>query len=261
MPRDVLSLPVPPADRRIAYSGDSASQFIDFRFPRQTPAAGLAVYIHGGFWRSRMDLTHAGLLCAAITAAGFITANVEYRRAGEPGGGWSGTWQDILSAIAFASAGDNYGASDAFTAGHGPLVLGHSAGGHLALLAGARLPTRLSGVIALAPVVPLVSAWRRNLGDGAVADFLGGTPDELPDIYAQACPSRQPLALPSVIIHGTADDVVPIDLSREFVASHAAAGDRLRLIEISGGDHFDVIDTRSSAWPAVLDEVVKQAIS
>jgi len=63
----------------------------------------MIVMIHGGFWRSRYDLSHAGHFCAALTAAGFPTANIEYRRTGEPGGGWPGTFEDLRSAFRYVS--------------------------------------------------------------------------------------------------------------------------------------------------------------
>ena len=60
-----------------------------------------------------------------------------------------------------------------------PMVAGHSAGGHLALWAAHRLgPDQIGGVLALAPVVGLVAMQRAGVGNGAVADLLGGEPDE-----------------------------------------------------------------------------------
>lgn len=253
MPPDVLSLPAPPADCRVPY-GAEASQFVDFRFPRRSPDRGLVIYLHGGFWRARRDLTHAGLLCAALAEEGFVSANVEYRRAGEPGGGWPGTYSDILAAIAFVA--NRCHAPGAL----GTHLIGHSAGGHLALrVAVGPVAAPLSQVIALAPAVPLLSACRRNLGDGAVAEFLGGPPEKLPDVYAQACPSLWPAAVPATLIHGTGDDIVPVDLAREFVASRANWSQcaPALLLEIPGADHFDLIDPRSAAWPMVVNQLVK----
>src|SRR5215471_17396776 len=103
MPEDILSLPSPPADLRVTY-GKERSQFVDFRFPVSNTADAIVIMIHGGFWRQKYDLAHADHLCAAITACGLTTANIEYRRVGEPGGGWPGTFGDIQAALHTAQA-------------------------------------------------------------------------------------------------------------------------------------------------------------
>ncbi len=249
MPQEILSLPPPPADLRIPY-GAEKNQFIDFRFPVCNTAVALVVMIHGGFWRQRYDLTHAGHLCAAVTASGLTTANIEYRRIGEPGGGWPGTFDDIQAALQRAQRrhGNNKPA----------LVVGHSAGGHLGLWVATR-DQDLAAIIALAPVSCLRTAWRRRLGDGAVADLLGGSPDDVPDRYLFGCPSQQSTRVPRILIHGTGDDIVPLDLSREYLTARTVESDMVRLIELPGADHFDLIDPRSASWRTVLTEIKNAA--
>jgi acetyl esterase/lipase len=219
----------PPADKRVPY-GDHPSQFVDFRFPAGGRGDALAINIHGGFWRARFDLTHAGHLCAALTAAGFITANIEYRRVGEDGGGWPGTLDDVRRAALFAR-----GAVDLAVR---PVVLGHSAGGHLALCLAAEMAD-LRRVLALGPVADPRRAFELNLGAGAALEFFGGSPDEFPDRYAM-----RPLLCPTTLIHGTADDVVPIELSRGFIGA--------QLVELPGADHFDAIDPQSAVFAQVV---------
>src|SRR5215468_11018924 len=101
MSDDILSRQPPPADRRLSYGSDP-NQFIDLRLPagerKPTP---LVINIHGGFWRAKYNLDHAGHLCAALTAKGLATANLEYRRVGNDGGAWPGTFSDIRSAHHF----------------------------------------------------------------------------------------------------------------------------------------------------------------
>jgi acetyl esterase/lipase len=249
MPQDILSLASPAADHRVAY-GKESSQFIDLRFPGSHAAAVLVIMIHGGFWRHRYDLTHAGHLCGAITASGFTTANIEYRRVGEPGGGWRGTFDDALAAI--HKARSHHGNDKP------AVVIGHSAGGHLALWAATRVHD-LAAAIALAPVAVLRTAWQLKLGDGAVEDFLGGAPDTVPDRYLWACPSLHGTRVPRVLIHGTLDDVVPLSLSREYLTARSVESDVVKLIELPGSDHFDVIDPRSAAWGSVVG-VIKNLV-
>ncbi len=244
MSREILSLPAPAADLRMAY-GNHGSQFIDFRFPRTASTLPLVVHIHGGFWRARFDLLHAGHLCAALTAAGFVTANLEYRRVGETGGGWPGTFDDVAAGL--RAARERHGG------GRGVIVTGHSAGGHLALWLAAEEP-ELAGAVALAPVACLREAWEQRLGDGAVEELLRGSPDEVPEIYARACPARRPSSVRRILIHGTADDIVPIELSREYVRLRSEDAGPVRLLELPGADHFDVIDPRCSSLSPALQQ-------
>jgi acetyl esterase/lipase len=223
-----MNEPAPPADKRLAY-GDHPSQFVEFRYPAGPSNGLLALYLHGGFWRARIDLTHSGHPCAAIAGAGHLSASIEYRRAGEEGGGWPGTLDDVRRAIRFTR--EQCGPMPA-------IVLGHSAGGHLALCMAAEMPD-LRRVVALAAVANPRHAWELNLGSGAAAEFFGGGPDAFPERYVLGRP-----VCPVVLIHGTADDVVPIELSRSYQDG--------RLIEIPGGDHFDLIDPQTAAFQELL---------
>ena len=241
MPSRVSEDLLPAADGRLSYGGHG-SQFVDFRRPAGRETAPLAIVIHGGFWRVRFGLEHAAHVCVALAAAGFATANLEYRRVGEPGGGWPGTLQDTRTGVRFARGhAAEYGGDRART-----VVLGHSAGGHLALWVAAEIQD-LTRVIGLGPVANLHLAFSLALSNCAVAEFLGGTPDEFPERYREADPAR-PTPVPRVLIHGDADDIVPVELTRQF----AGAAKR---IEIPGADHFAVIDPTHPAWEIVLEEL------
>jgi acetyl esterase/lipase len=199
--------------------------------------------IHGGFWRQRRTLTYAGHLCIALGAEGFATANIEYRRTGEEGGGWPGTFEDVKRAIALArSRAPEFGGDPVRT-----ILMGHSAGGHLALLAAAGF-TDLLGAVSLAGVVNLQRAKVLNLGDGVVVEFMGGTPEQLPGAYRDADPVNHHSPVPRVLIHGTADDIVPYELSRDFPQPR-------RYVEIADADHFALIDPDSTAWLVVVREL------
>src|SRR5450755_1998951 len=94
---DILTLVPPAADARVAYGSDP-NQFIDLRLPRSKGPHAALIFIHGGYWRAKYSLEHAGHLCAALTAKGIATFNVEYRLVGNPGGAWPNTFADIRSA-------------------------------------------------------------------------------------------------------------------------------------------------------------------
>lgn len=254
MSEDILSRKPPPADRRVAYGSD-ANQFLDLRFP---PAAGkpadrpLVINIHGGYWRAKYNLDHAGHLCAALTTKGVVTANLEYRRVGNEGGGWPGTFEDIRSAYHFLTQHAREYQVDPRKS----VVMGHSAGGQLALCLAAHEPA-LMGAVSLAGVVNLQEAYRLHLSNDAVVEFLRGTPAEVPEHYHEADPMR--LAITPAkqwLIHGLSDDVVPAAFSLNYVVAKSKKEDA-HLLEIAGADHFDLIDPRSAAWKQVEDAVVR----
>jgi len=235
MPRDILSRPPIAATERVPY-GKGACQFYDLFGVRGTGTTPLVIMIHGGFWRSTYDLSHASHLCAALAQTGIAVASLEYRRVGETGGGWPVTFDDVIAGFTAA------------TKGAAPVVMGHSAGGQLALLVTSR-GLSIKGVVALAPVACLELGRDENLGAGAVKDFMGQ------GSYADADPVKHSSTVPRVLIHGTDDDVVPISNSRAYVeARHQDAGP-VRLVEVTGADHFDLIDPTSRAWPIVLANV------
>jgi acetyl esterase/lipase len=246
----ILSEPAPPADIRLLY-GNEPSQIVDLRLPAAPGLRPLAIMIHGGFWRARFNLLHAGHLCAGLAAAGFASANIEYRRAGEVGCGWPGTFKDVGNAVQFVRDRANLVRGDA----RRTVVLGHSAGGHLALWLAGEIGD-LAGVVSLGGVASLRVASEMGLGGQAVREFLGVTPREAPDIYRSADPEGRPCAVPRTLIHGTADDRVPIELSREYVRLRQADPGPVKLVELEGGDHFDVVDPQSRFWDVVLGEVM-----
>jgi acetyl esterase/lipase len=241
MPHRLMEGPPPPADFRLCY-GNHPSQFADFRRSSVAGRRPLAIMIHGGFWRARVNLTYAGHLCRALGDAGFGTANLEYRRVGEEGGGWPGTFDDIRRAIRFAREH----AGDIDSDPECTVVLGHSAGGHLALWAAAEIPD-LRGVISLGGVASLRSAWELHLSNDAVVELMGGTPAEFPDRYRIGDPEQRPCFVPRVLVHGSADETVPVEIARGFPLS-------AKLVEIPNGDHFGLIDPASADIQFTLAE-------
>ncbi|GIF71098.1 alpha/beta hydrolase family protein [Asanoa siamensis] len=255
-PRDVLVLPAPPPDAVVRY-GPHADHVADVRLGGTGP---LVVMIHGGFWRAEYDRAHTGHLAAALAAEGYPVAQVEYRRTG-PGaeGGWPATFDDVLAGVAalpelVAEAAHALGRPAPAAAP--PLLIGHSAGGHLALWYAAHAPAEAApgGVLALAPVADLAEAYRLDLDEGAVEALLGGAPGDFPEAYAGASPvPARALSLPCVIIHGTTDVQVPIELSRRFVVAARAADAEIALHELPEVGHFELIDPRSAAWRKVTE--------
>src|ERR1017187_3737187 len=260
MSEGILPPPPPPADARLAYGSDP-NQFLDLRLPsrKEKPPDPLVINIHGGYWRAKYNLDHAGHLCAALTAKGLATANLEYRRVGNEGGAWPGTFADIRSAYHFLL--QNAKAHKLYS--RRIVVIGHSAGGQLALCLAAHEPS-LTRVVSLAGVVDLQRAYQLHLSNNAVVEFLRGPPAEVPDHYREADPMELPTPQArQYLIHGSADDVVPRDFSRNYVTAKQKRSGRLRedahLLEIPEAGHFDVIDPRTQAWKQVETSLLKLA--
>jgi acetyl esterase/lipase len=259
--RDVLTRAAPGPDHTVPY-GPHPDQVIDVRLPGRLPAP-LVVLVHGGFWRAEYDRTHTGPMADALAGAGHVVAVPEFRRSGAPGGGWPGTFDDVAAALdAAGEVAEDFGADPART-----VWAGHSAGGHLALWAAARhrLPAgsrwhtggprrgRPRGVVSLAGCCSLALCETWDLDDGAAAALMGGSAAELPDRYAVADPAALlPLGVPVTLLHGTADDRVPVAMSRAYTARAVAAGDPVTLTELTGAGHFGLIDPLSPVWPQVL---------
>jgi acetyl esterase/lipase len=250
MSDDILDLPPPPADARVPY-GTDPNQFGDLRLPKGKGPFPVVMNLHGGFWRAKYDLAHAGHFCAALTALGFVTWNVEYRRVGNEGGGWPGTLEDIVSAYRCLPQLAKRFPLDASKV----VVSGHSAGGQLALCMAAHEPS-ISRALALAGVLDLDRAYQLHLSNDAVVEFLGGTPKTVPEHYEEADPMRLPIPKArQFVVQGLADDVVPPEFSSKYADEKNKRGESVTLVEIPKAGHFDLIDPRSAAWPKVADSV------
>ncbi len=258
---DITKLPAPPAGYRIAYGSDP-SQFGDLRLPSGKGPFPVAIVIHGGCWYSEYDLKHLASLSAALTGLGIATWSLEYRRIGNVGGGWPGTFQDVANGTDYLRVLAQTHALDLKRV----ITVGHSAGGELALWLAARShlpkdsplyspdPLRLRGVVSLAGITNL-RTYRPNCGD-AVNKLLGGSPDEVPLRYQQTSPIELlPMRVPQRLIHGDRDDKVPLSQSNDYEAQAKTRHDDVKLTVVAGAGHFDLIAPGSSAWRAVENAV------
>src|SRR5215470_10856626 len=227
--------------------GDGTDQVADVHLPPQRDPAGsgsgervpLIIFLHGGFWRAEYGREHTRPLAEALAQAGFAVCAPEYRRTGQPGGGWPGTFDDVAAAVdrlpaLVAEATGGLVASDPAQA----LLAGHSAGGHLALWAASRhrLPpgsrwrveeSRWRGVVALAAVSDLTGSYRKALGQQAAGALMDGGPSQYGDRYLQADASQLlPAGAPVWLVHGMADDRVPYLMTLDYARWARAAGAR-----------------------------------
>jgi acetyl esterase/lipase len=263
--RDILTRAVPPADHRISYGSDEF-QFGDLRLPRGDKEAGprpVAIVIHGGCWMSEYGLSYMGHLSAAFAEAGVATWNIEYRRVGNQGGGWPGTFEDVGRAADHLRKIAKTYRLDLDRV----IAVGHSAGGHLALWLAARKslpkdspvyssdPLPLRGVISLAGVTDL-----RRSGtacDANVTQLMGGSAMDKSAIYNQASPIElSPIGVPSAIVQGDSDTIIPLEMAKEYSDAAKKKGDDAKLVVIERAGHFEIVDPKSFAWETVRNEAL-----
>lgn len=271
MARSLLSRTPVKADHRVQYGAD-ASQFGDLWLPAIAPGAKapVVVFLHGGWWRAEFGLDYGSHLCAALKREGIACWSLEYRRLGQPGGGWPGTFEDVAFGYGFLRV----------LAGMYPLdlgrvvVAGHSAGGHLAFWLAGRphLPESgplqppgkmlaMGGVVGLAAVVDLrmtidLAEGRFATARHQVVDFMQATPAQAPERYRAGNPGELlPLNVPQVLVQGSVDGQIPPQLPVRWTARGHRIGETVEFQQIADADHFDVVDPESKAWPQVRDAI------
>jgi acetyl esterase/lipase len=231
--------------------GTEPSQFGLLSLPESAPPHPVVVLLHGGFWHLPWGLDLMFGAARNLVAAGVAVWNLEYRRVGEPGGGWPGTFNDVLAGFDALARLPETSRLDLRSVS----AAGHSAGGHLALWLAAERgplsagPLKLFQAAGLAAVADLRAAWRGDVGGTAIEALLGGPPSRHPDRYRLASPiERLPTGVDQLLVHGERDRVVPADLSRTYAREAERAGDHAALFVVPRTGHMDVIDPRSRAW-------------
>jgi len=257
--QDLLEVPPPPADHRIPY-GDDPHQFGQLRLPKGEGPFPVVIIIHGGCWLSEYDLHHISPLAAEISKMGFATWSLEYRRVGNEGGGWPGTFLDV------ADGSDHLRklAQEFSLDLNRVITIGHSAGGHLALWLAARQklpkkgllykqnPLPIRGVIALAGVGNLDLPNLQEICGGAILKLMGGTPADVPERYAQGSPLELlPFGIPQILIQGAKDPIVPVEFGRDYCEAAQKSGDKVDLVLLQEAGHFEVVMPSTFAWPEV----------
>ena len=233
---------------RIGRYGDHPDQYVEF-MPADGPRRGVAVLVHGGYWRERHTLELMRPFALGLAAAGWEVANVEYRRG--PGAAWPVPLEDVRAACVLADAARRAPGRDQREGPAGPLIgIGHSVGGQLALLAG----RPLDAVVALAPVTDTARTHAEALGEGAAEEYFGGGPVDDPARYADASPiARLPLGRPALLVHGGDDDRVPVRHTLDFLAAALESGDAVDAVLPHRLGHREAIEPGNASWPGMLE--------
>ena len=256
----LASLKAPPPDHRIKY-GDDSLQFGNLRLPKRPGPHPVVLFIHGGCWQSRYDIAHVGALEQALADSGFAVWSLEYRRVGNDGGGWPGTFTDIGQGADHLRELATHYALDL----NRVIASGHSAGGQFALWLAARPkiapssalvaanPLKVHGVLALAPAPDLEGLHASGVCGNVINRLMGGSPADHPDRYAAASPMQlTPIGVPQQLVIGALDQSwTPI--GRSYIARANAAGDALvEVVEAPESGHFDLLAPDTTTWPLVI---------
>lgn len=233
-----------------AFPGQEADLYLPAR-----PTPPVVCLLHGGFWRMPYARDQLSAVAEDLQHRGYAVWNLEYRRIGQEGAGWPGTLLDVVAGIDYL-ANLQDGSLDLERV----VLCGHSAGGQLALWAARqrrsteRPAVGVHAVVGQAPIPDLVQAHALGVGDGAVAELLGGTPESTPDRFADASPhALLPLGVRQLIIHGEKDDVIPLGTVRGYVQAAQQAGDSVELREVGGQGHMEFVDPTSEAHQILCD--------
>jgi acetyl esterase/lipase len=244
----------------VAYRyGPHRSQAADLHLPLGEGPHPVVVVLHGGHWRARYGKLVTRPICMDLAARGWAAWNVEYRRLGE-GGGWPSTFDDVAAAIDYLAV-----LNDPRLDLNRVTVLGHSAGGQLALWAGARpaLPEGAPGAspaVLAREVVALAAICNLQYGGRLAWLLVGGGPEQVPDRWLQADPAAQlPLSIPVLLVHTVDDATVSVDQSRRYAAAANRLGGRVTLVEPEAGGHRAPIYPVTSAWLSTVEWLEEQA--
>ncbi|WP_181305098.1 S9 family peptidase [Rufibacter sp. XAAS-G3-1] len=271
--QDLLKLPAPAAGKRIAYGPDSL-QFGELRVPEGKGPFPVVVVIHGGCWLSQFNYQYMNHVSAALTKAGYATWNIEFRRVGDVGGGYPGTFLDVAQAVDYVrELAKQYPVSSQEV-----VVMGHSAGGHLALWAAGRKelprssplhtknPLKVKGVVSLAGIPDLATySTQEGSCNAAVEKLMGGLPTAVPQRYAEGTPSPTlALKIPVRMVQGGRDPIVPVSQAQNFVHHSPGEKTKAQLVLLPEAGHFDLVSPASPVWPAIekaVQEVLEKRSS
>lgn len=257
--------PYPAPDAEVAYAGLPV-QVGDLFVPSGGGPHPVVVLLHGGCWRAEYDRMYLRHLAGALRDDGVAVWLPEYRRLGESGGGWPGTFRDVGAAVDHLRVLAPTHRLDLRRVA----VAGHSAGGHLALWVGARQtllpsgdlampdPLPVRGIVGLAAITDLATYAARTGCGASVPLLLGGAPAEVPARVAMASPvALGGSAVPTWLVTGTRDPIVPAAQSDALVAAQPRRAIAVRPVE--GAGHFELVAPWTTAWP-VVRHAVREAL-
>ena len=259
---DSLAAIVAPAPtQRIAY-GPGPLQFGNLRLPKGRGPHPVVLFVHGGCYLSRYTIAHAAALEQAFADSGYAVWSIEYRRVGDDGGGWPGTFQDVAAGADHLRAlAPTYSLDSSRV-----VAAGHSAGANFVLWLATRdrlrrdspvyaeKPIKIGAVLALAPATDLEGLHTQGVCGNVIDKLMGGAPQSVDDRYRDVSPTRLiPVGVPQVVIIGGQDRGWGPS-GRVYQRAVAAANDSLvRFVDAPAAGHFDIVAPTTSTWPLVMN--------
>lgn len=243
---EVMSLTFESSANQLSYGMDSLQQ-VEFwpasPLPERESLPAIA-FIHGGCWSNLYRVNQSYAFATALARNGFNVWSIEYRAIGDPGGGWPGTYQDIRDAIELIAD-----QSQSYYSARPLIVIGHSAGGYLALLAGSQ-SNEVDFVIGMAAIVDLIDyADSSGACNSSVRSFMNGTPDSIPAEYAAATADLDSIQSSAKLFNGRFDGVIPL--------SQAQNSGLPTVIDTDAG-HFDWIHPGTPAFDIILADLLNR---
>jgi acetyl esterase/lipase len=245
---DVRKSPSRPPDQKISY-GDNPQQYAELRLPKGAGPFPVVAILHGGCWTGYAGAEYDASVATALTEKGYATWNVEYRRAFETSGGWPGTFEDAEHGVeALRDASRKYPLDLTRVA-----VVGHSAGGQLALYVGSRLKWPVVSLAGIADMRAYVRNGWNPCVDGELL-AMRGTPEEHPERYAKVDPAQLlPLGVTQILVWGEKDPIVPETL----FADYEKRADHVQVIRVPGVGHHEFGVPKGPAWEATLSAIAQ----
>jgi dipeptidyl aminopeptidase/acylaminoacyl peptidase len=249
-----LELIIMPVDRM--QWGAEDWQFADLYMPdepspyQKSVGVPCVMLIHGGFWKSEYNLDLMVPIAKDLAEQGIAAWNIEFK-------GWAdgdeGVWMDTLSDVmrAWGQLALLPGIDVVRS-----MVMGHSSGGHLALMMAAVAERKPRLTIAQAPIADLIAADHAKLSDDgdAVRRWMGCAPEGNEEMWRKVNPIENPPKSAVLLMHGKSDDEVPWTQSESYINSMEEKGEEIQKLWLPG-DHFSLIDVASDDWLAQVEAI------
>jgi acetyl esterase/lipase len=253
-----LTAPAPSA--RIAY-GPDALQYGNLRLPQGPGPHRVVLFVHGGCFLQQYTIAHAAALEQAFADSGYAVWSIEYRRVGDEGGGWPGTFEDVARGADYLRVLARTYPLDLSRV----VAAGHSAGGALVMWLAARdrlradspvrgsSPLPIGAVLAIAPATDFGDLQAKRVCGGVIDQLMGGSPESFAERYRDVSPALlAPIRVPQVLVVGEQDRNWGPG-GKAYYASAVAAHDSLvRMVEVPEAGHFDVVAPTTPAWAVVM---------
>ncbi len=265
---EYMALSGPAPTLHVAF-GAAPSQFAELFQPAGDGPFPVAVIVHGGCWcKEYAGIAQMRNVAGDLQRQGIAVWNIEYRRCDEEGGGYPGMYLDVATALDHLRALAPRHRLDLARI----VLVGHSAGGHLAQWAAARARLPRSSPLYVAEPLPVPVV----ISLGGLADLrneeqliktscerdpaqLAGTASAArPDIFSDTSPAELlPSGVRTVLIHGELDTISPLRAGQDYARRARAAGDEAEVLVLPGGSHFDEVAATSPSWTIVSAQIRK----